>query len=77
MSQPDTPVTERVARRGPLNSDSAIKRALDEADADERDAEHQAKRAREEKNALQEMLASRRENRSASVVRGAGLRRKE
>ena len=49
MSQPDTPVTERVARRGPLNSESAIKRALDEADADERDAEHQAKRAREEK----------------------------
>jgi hypothetical protein len=77
MSQPDTPVTERVARWGPLNSESAIKRALDEAEADERDAEHQAKRAREEKNALQEMLASRRENRSASVVRGAGLRRKE
>ena len=45
MSQPDTPVTERVARRGPLNSQSAIKRALDEAEADEREGERRAKRA--------------------------------
>ena len=56
MSQPDTPVTERVARWGPLNSESAIKRALDAAEADERDAERRAKRAREEP--LQETSAS-------------------
>ena len=76
MEQPETPVAERVDRRGPLDDSPALRRACADAAEEEKDLARRMKRVREERAELDKRAEEQKRKKQRRACRAAYVPRR-